>query len=76
MLEKNFVKVKFPELRKIMVDHFKENYNSIMEQVYRNVGDHDSIATTRLYGMTMWLDYSNVGVRLTKIYEGFVKELL
>ena len=75
MISRPYIKKEFPELYKIMVNNFIENYEKIMEQLKKEnkkIPDSTSIMT-HVYRMNVTINYSEVEKKISKIYKNLKK---
>lgn len=75
MLSRPSIKKQFPELYKIMVNNFIENYTKIIEQIKlekKKIPDSTAIITC-VYRMNVTINYSNVVNNINKIYKNLKK---
>lgn len=62
----------FPELHDIMVQHFYENYASILGRITRDMVE-ERIVATKIYGMKTKIRYAITKSKITEIYESLTK---
>jgi ubiquitin-conjugating enzyme E2 Z len=71
MIKTEYIKNKFPEMYEIMVDNFVKNYDKIME-LFNNKYTERKFIMTKVYKMTVVVDYSIVKDELVSVYKMLV----
>tara|TARA_B100000902_G_C27307425_1_gene916332 strand:- start:583 stop:1320 length:738 start_codon:yes stop_codon:yes gene_type:complete len=75
MLSRPSIKREFPELHKIMINNFIDNYKNIIEQInLEKIRFPDSTSiTTSIYRMNVTINFSEVEKKIHRIYKNIKK---
>ena len=72
MLERKDISNEFPEIHDIMVQHFLDNYESVLTKL-RTVAIEDKLITTKIYAMKTQICYTKTESRIQNIYQSLIK---
>ena len=73
MVEKENIKIQFPELHEIIKKHFISNYNKIVSQIENNIKDDGKVLSVPFFNMTTTLSYKLLAIRLEKKFTQLTK---
>jgi len=72
MLQRDDIRKEFPQMHEIMIQHFYENYNDILDRI-QQYDNEERIIATKIYAMKTKICYSKIKCRTIKIYESLTK---
>lgn len=67
MIERDDIREQFPEMYDIMVKHFRENYETIINRIRQHTSQ-ERVVTTQIYKMKTNISYQDLELRTTKLY--------